>query len=183
MFFPFVATILSKLKFNKMTTFTATIGAMLIGQIGSLYNPTINGLNRIMFQAELNSNMVSRLILFLMLLIILLAFLYLNRNKYVKKEEEILLFETDEKNNRSYIPIIITTLLTTIILFVCMYNWYYMFNTTSVTEAYNSIMSAEIKGYNFMKNIFGISEFIWILDWILNERFIVARFNYFIFYI
>lgn len=158
MFFPFVATILSKLKFNKMTTFTATIGAMLIGQIGSLYNPTINGLNRIMFQAELNSNMVSRLILFLMLLIILLAFLYLNRNKSVKKEEEILLFETDEKSNRSYIPIIITTLVTTIILFVCMYNWYYMFNITSVTEAYNSIMSAEVKGYNFMKNIFGISE-------------------------
>lgn len=158
MFFPFVATILSKLKFNKITIFTATIGAMLIGQIGSLYNPTINGLNRIIFQVELNSNMVSRLILFLMLLIILLASLYLNRNKSVKKEEEVLLFETIEKNNRSYIPIIITTLVTTIILFICMYNWYYMFNISSVTEAYNSIMNADINGYKFMKNIFGISE-------------------------
>ncbi len=158
MFMPFVATILAKLKFNKITIFTSTIGAMLIGSIGSLYNPTINGLNRVMFQSGLNSNIASRLILFLMLLIILLASLYLNRHKEVKKKEEILLLETTEKGGRSYIPIIFTTLVTTIILFICMYNWYYMFNTTSVTQAYNTIVNADIKGYNFMQNIFGMSE-------------------------
>lgn len=158
MFMPFLATILAKLKFNKITIFTSTIGSMLVGSIGSLYNPTINGLNRIMFQSALNSNIASRLILFLMLLIILLASLYLNRNKEVKKEEEILLFDANEKGERSYIPIIITTLVTTIILFICMYNWYYMFNSTTVTQAYNNIMNADINGYKFMQNIFGMSE-------------------------
>lgn len=158
MFIPFLATILAKLKFNRITIFTSTIGAMIIGEIGSIYNPTINGLNRIMFQSQLNSNMPSRLILFLMLLIILLAFLYLNRNKEVKKEEEILLFDANEKNNRSYIPIIITMIVTTVILFICMYNWYYMFNLTNVTQSYNNIMNADVSGYKFMHNIFGISE-------------------------
>ena len=76
----------------------------------------------------------------------------------VKKEEDILLLDEKESSKKSYIPIIVITSLVTVILFICMYNWYYMFNTSGVTEAYNNVVSTEIGGYSFMKNIFGMTE-------------------------
>ena len=161
MFFPFVCTLLYKLKFSKLTTFTSTIGAMMIGQIGSLYNPSINGINRVLFQVGLNDNIVSRIILLLILLIILLASLFLSNKKHIKNEQTSLLFEekkVDKKNSKSYVPIIVVTCISTIILVICMYNWYYMFESATITDAYDKMLNTGIKDYKFMKNIFGISE-------------------------
>ena len=161
LFFPFVCTLLYKLKFSRLTTFTSTIGAMLIGQLGSLYNPSINGINRILFQIGINDNIISRIIYFIILVIILLGSLFLSNKKHVKKEQKSLLFEdkSDIKNIKSsYAPIVVVTSISTIILVICMYNWYYMFDIAGISNAYDKINSFGIKEYNFMKNIFGMSE-------------------------
>ncbi len=157
MFLPFLVTVLIKLKYRRVTAFTATIGAMLLGQIGSLFNPTINGLNRVIFSVNLDSNLLTRIVLFLILLIILLATLILSKNTDIDEKEELLLFE-ERKGTKSYIPIIISTILIALIIGVCMYNWYYMFKVTNVTEAYNTVINTKIAGYNFTKNIFGMME-------------------------
>ena len=162
MYFPAISTILGRLKYNKFTIFLSTIGAMMVGQIGSIINPTINGLNRILFQVKLTDGLLPRVILFVMLLIIFLVFIYLKDDKEVKKEEKYLLFDYDKKitkkNNTSYYPIVISMSLLTIILTICMYNWYYMFNSTAITQSYINITSYGIHGYKFMNNIFGMSE-------------------------
>lgn len=162
MYFPAISAIMGKLKYNKFTIFLSTIGAMMIGQLGSLFNPNINGLNRVLFQSSLTENLVSKIILFLMLTIVLIGTLYLNNDKTVKKEEVALLFDDETKllkeKKKNYYPIIIIVCFITIIMSICMYNWYYMFNNTAVTKAYDNITSYGIHGYNFMKNIFGISE-------------------------
>ena len=46
----------------------------------------------------------------------------------------------------------------TVILFVCMYNWYYIFDSTKITESYNNLKTFGIKNYNIMNNLFGMSE-------------------------
>lgn len=162
MYFPFISAVLSKLKFNKLTVFLSTIGAMLIGQIASTFNPTINGLNRILFQTKLNTNLIPKVILFILLFGILIATICLKKDKIVKKEEEILLLDEEEKVSKkikkNYYPIVIVTSILTLILIICMYNWYYMFNTTKVTTVYNNIMTSGIKDYKIAKNIFGIGE-------------------------
>lgn len=162
MYFPFISAVLSKLKFNKLTIFFSTIGAMLMGQIASTFNPTINGLNRVLFQTKLTANLVPKIILFILLLITLILTIYLKKDNKVKKEDEILLLDEEEKIGKkikkNYYPIIVVSSVLTIILFVCMYNWYYMFNTTKVTNLYNNIMSSGIKDYKFVKNIFGLGE-------------------------
>lgn len=160
--FPFVVALLSKLKFNKIITMFSTIGAMLLGQLSSLYNPNINGVNRVLFQIGINDNILPRIILFLILFVILIGVIILTRDKTVKKEKQILLFEDKstaiKSNNSTYLPIVILGIVTLIILFICMYNWYYMFGTTKITQAYQNVVNYNIKDYKFMKNIFGISE-------------------------
>lgn len=162
MYFPFISTILGKLKYNKFIIFISTIGAMLVGQLGSIINPSINGLNRVLFQVKITDGLLPRILLFFMLLITLVAFIYLKDDKEVKKEEKYLLFDYDKKitkkGNNNYYPIVISFLVLTIIFIICMYNWYYMFNSTTITGAYTNINSYGIHGYKFMKNLFGISE-------------------------
>ena len=159
-FFPFICAVFNKLKFNKITIFTSTIGAMLIGQLGSLYNPTINGVNRVLFNISINDSIIIRSIFSFILLIVLLVFLFINDNKTNLTNEEVLLFDDKKKlkNKKGYYPIIIVTSIISIILIVCMYNWYYMFDNAKITSSYNTIMSTGIKDYHFMKNILGISE-------------------------
>ena len=165
---PFINALMCKLKIEKKTVFSSTIGAMLFGTIVSLYNPTINGLNRILFYVELNNNIIPRLILFIMFLVLYLTFILLTY-KDGAEYEKIMLYE--EKNNKkikgkkseivktkSYVPIIITMSLVMVILTICMYNWYYMFNSIKVTDSYSNLINTNIKDYTFMKNILGTSE-------------------------
>ncbi len=159
MFIPFLTAVMLKQRYTKVTIFTSTIGAMLMGRLASLYNPVINGLNKVIFSVEINDNIGSRLAYFILLLIILIGTLYLNKNKKTKTESEEILFLEDKKSTKkSFMPIIIVHTIVTIILFICMYNWYYIFNVTSIGNAKNSLMDVTIANYPIMKNIFGMSE-------------------------
>ena len=168
--FPAISAILSKLKYNKLTIFMSTIGASFLGILGSILNPTINGLNKVMFGIEINNNLITRIIYLIMLLIVLVAFLLLNKNKESDMLEsipfinDIAIKKNNKKkkneinNNKSYCPILITSFAVLIILFLCMYNWYYTFESSTITKAYDNVISSNIKDYTFMKNIFGMSE-------------------------
>lgn len=169
MFFPALSAILSKLKYNKPTIFMSTIGACILGISASILNPTINGLNRVIFGLSINDNLVTRIIYLIMLLIVLIAFLVLKRNKEVDSYESLpLIVDTELKSaskkrkkvisHKSYYPIVITTIIMTVVLFVCMYNWYYIFNSSTITSAYDRVLASNINNYTFMKNIFGMSE-------------------------
>ena len=85
MYFPFICAVMSKLKFNKLTIFFSTIGAMLIGQLASTFNPTINGLNRVLFGTSLTTNLIPKLILLVLSLVVVIVTLWLKDNKKVKK--------------------------------------------------------------------------------------------------
>lgn len=159
MFVPFLVAILLKLRYTKPVTFISTIGAMLFGRLASLYNPTINGLNKVIFEVNINSNIGSRLVYFILVLIILLATIYLTKKKKTKNEsEEILFLEEKKSTKKSFVPIIVVHTIVTIILFVCMYNWYYTFDITSIGGAKGKLMDVAIANYPIMKNIFGMSE-------------------------
>ena len=155
---PFIVTILMKLKFNKPTIFTATIGSMLIGRISCLFDSNVNGLNRMLYQTKIIELVPSRIIFFLLLLIVVIAVLLLTVEREVSKEEEIPLLEESDNKKTNFIPIIIISTIIFIILSVCMYNWYYMFNIKTLSDGYNNIMGANINKYNYMKNIFGMTE-------------------------
>ena len=158
MFVPFVGALLLKMKYNRETALVATIGAMLLGRIGALYNPSINGLNQVILSTNINSSIIIRLVLFAILAVILGASFLLKKQKEVTKAESIILSDDVKESNRSYIPIIVSGVIVTIMLLVCMYNWYYMFNTDKVTMVYNNLLGVNIKDYYFMKNVFGMTE-------------------------
>ena len=70
LFFPFVCAVFGKLKFNKLTIFTSTIGAILFGQIAAIFNPNINGLGKVLFSKGVFSFIIPKIILALILLFI-----------------------------------------------------------------------------------------------------------------
>lgn len=156
MFLPFVVAILSKLKYDKKTIALTTIGAMLLGRLSSVFNPSINGLNSIIFNSRLNDLFVPRLILLVLTLVIFIITLALS-NKKVEEEEEYILLEKTVKTDKSFIPLIVIHLVFTILLFVGMYNFYYMFNIKNVTEVTNTLNDLG-SSYHFMKNVLGMSE-------------------------
>lgn len=159
MFIPFLIAVLFKLRYTKSVAFTSTIGAMLIGRLGSLYNPTINGLNKVIFNVNINNNIGSRIAYFILLLIILVGTLYLNNSKKTKKEvNEIPLLEEKKSTKKSFMPIIVVHTIVTVILLVCMYNWYYVFDITNIGNAKKSLTDITIANYPVMKNILGMSE-------------------------
>ncbi len=155
LFLPFVAALLMKLKYNRVTTFTATIGAMLMGQLGSLFSPAISVDGEIYLSLGLN-NILPRLVLFVLLLVVLLATLLLKKDNK-SDNEEIPLLEDDEEE-KSYVPIVISSIVVTLILIVGMFNYKYMFNYDGLTDAYDKVMNTTIAGYPFMKTIMGMIE-------------------------
>lgn len=155
-FIPFFATILLKLNYSRLSTFVATFLAVLFGNIVSITGTDIVGINNIMYDLTVGTDIVFKGLLFLLFVVVFILY-----TQY-KKEPELELEEIEEKiiekKEKSYVPIIFLSIFFLIILIVGSYNWYYVFSYSSFYEAYESLMETTIGGYPIAKNIFGMIE-------------------------
>lgn len=69
-FMPFIITILSKLKFDKIGSFVSTFGAMLIGILGSTISPKVAGMNVQYFGLEYTNSLLDKILIFAIAFII-----------------------------------------------------------------------------------------------------------------
>lgn len=155
---PLLVAVIMSLGYNKMTAFVSTIGAILVGNIGSLYGIN-NGLINNLLSLDTHNNIIAKIVLLVVLVFLLVMFVLKKANvKEIKKEEkveEIPLLDNTKKNKKSFLPLSIILGLLLVLLLVSMYSWNYNLGITYFDEIYDSLMNVTIKDYPIFKNLIG----------------------------
>ena len=87
-FIPFILSIMSKMKLDKITGFVTTFGSILIGFIGSIYSTKIAGINNGIFSLEYNDFIWFKLCLFGISYILFNTFTVLHLKKKLKSKKD-----------------------------------------------------------------------------------------------
>lgn len=153
---PLFATVLRKLKYSKISTFVATFGAVLLGNIVSISGSSITGVNNIMYDITIGNSLVLRGLLLLLFIVVFIMYTQFKKEPEIEEKEEVEVIEVEEK---SYAPLAIIGIIFFLILILCSYSWYYVFKNSSVFDAYESLMETTIVGgYPIAKSLFGMLE-------------------------
>ena len=153
---PLFIMMLMKLGYNKLTSFAATVGSMLVGQIGTTLGFGTWGYLKIVFgQLGETFGMTEMILLRIILLVIVVTMFILLVLKNAKKEKDIIPLLSDNKDKKNLLPIIILSVIFLVLLFVGGYNWYYTFNIDFFENLYETITTVEIAGYPIFANILG----------------------------
>lgn len=154
---PFFITVLLKLKFSRVTALASTVLPILVGRACSITAWDVTGINNVVYGIKWNDNLILRIIILIIFLISLIAYVILSKSPADDVKDDPM-YEGIIKKEKSYIPILVLTGVFFIIIGICMYNWYYVFNSTLVTDAYDTILSNSINGYPFVSNLLGTIE-------------------------
>lgn len=156
---PFFATILLKLGYDKITSFTSTVGAILLGNVGCTFGFEIWGYLKTYLNIEMTTLIFARIVVLIMISILMILFLIKNTKEVKKsKDEEVLLPLYEEvKSKKSSVPFIVISVLTFILLMVGGYNWYYAFDIEFFTELYNSVSAIQIGGKTIISDILALN--------------------------
>ena len=182
-FVPLFVAILMTLGYDKITSLAATVGAIIVGVIGSTYGTAV--VFKSFFEMNANNGIIYKAIFFVIVTALYTFFIVSkskNKSSAVKandekqkrgkkKTAEIILEKIDEKvkkvdiplyedskeddNRKSTIPLAIILVIFALLVFVGMFNWYYTFGIEWFDNIYNSIMTFEIGGVAIFEKIFG----------------------------
>ena len=168
---PFVASVILLLGYDKVTALASTVGAILIGLMGSTYGnaPVFKSF----FTLDANNNIIYKFILLAVLVALLIIFILAKtkkeqvevkpaKTKKTKKEEvitekviEIPFYEKGEKAKKSCIPLIIIFIALIVIALVGMFNWYYAFGIEFFNKISTSISEFKIGGIAIFSKLLG----------------------------
>lgn len=152
---PFFVDILLRLKHSRISTFAATFFPCLLGTVVSVTGSNVTGINNIMYSLDIKSNLLLKAIFFLLFLISFLLYLLYKKEPQMEKQE---IEEIAVDKRRSYGPIVMVFVFFFVLLLIGSFNWYYIFGTTSVTDAYETLMDVSISGYPVAMNLLGMME-------------------------
>ena len=173
---PFIITILSKLKFDKISTFITTFGALLVGVIGSTISTKVAGMNVQYFGLKYTDKLLEKIILFVIAYAIYSLFnvLYLKRiipsNKKGKKSKietkdetkEIDIFNNNIKGSdkTNYIPLMIIGIVGILVSILAYIPWNTVFGVNWFSTALNKVVEFDFYGAKIFKYILGnVQEF------------------------
>lgn len=175
---PFFVAVILLLGYNRMTALLSTVGAILVGNMGSVFGYNAGGYNYIyeFFKVKTTDNIIAKIVLFVLLLVCLLIFVIKTskiekvgpkkgRKTTKKKEaeeevkEEIVvpLYKKVEESKKSTKPLYIVMIITLIIALVGMYCWTGLTNkeTSVFIDAYQKIADIKFNGQNVLANLIG----------------------------
>ncbi|MDD3895808.1 MAG: hypothetical protein PHP49_02130 [Bacilli bacterium] len=151
-FIPFILSIMSKMKLDKITGFVTTFGSILIGFIGSIYSTKIAGINNGIFSLEYNDFIWFKLCLFGISYILFNTFTVLHLKKKLKsKKDEALneLFDGEnvtKKSKGKTWPMAVIFGLFVLISILAYMPWVEAFNVTIFNDITKSIKEYELLG-------------------------------------
>lgn len=158
---PFFVTILMKLGYKKMTTFAATVGSLLVGQIGTTFGFNIWGYLKFYLGFDMTTMLLARIVLFLMLTVLFILLILKGTKESVKtkgkkevQEENIPLYE-ENVSKKSITPFIVIVCIMFVVLFLGMYDWYHAFQIETFANLHESITSYTIGDYPIFSNLLG----------------------------
>lgn len=154
-FVPFAATLLLLVGYNKITAMLSTIGAILVGNMASIYGFNVAGYVSYLTN-DINDSIWLRILTFVLALG-LLIFALIKNSKLEKKVslEEIPLYDKNIDKKSNIVPLVVMSCISTIILFVGMFNWNGVFGIELFDNIHDAITSFEIGGYDLFNKLIG----------------------------
>ena len=165
---PFLISVIIKLGYDQKTAFATTIGAILVGMIGTTYGIYLSATNFIndnntvtylfgpegFFKLGVNSYILVRFII-LAIFTFLFTMLVIKKAKF-EKTKEIPFYDNKITSKKKTYPLVILSILTVVLIFVGMYAWDHALGLQIFNNIYNSIMNLTIgNDYSIIKNILG----------------------------
>lgn len=168
-FFPLLIGIILAMGYDKVTACLATIGATLIGTIGSTIGYNITGVIHEQLEiSKLSTGIWYRVIILVLSLSVLIVYLAKAKHTTIKKtenkienaKEEDFFIGEKSSNKYSVLPIIIIFAVLFVLLILSCTNWTGTFNVSLFTTINDKIMAVTIKDFEVFKTILGtVSEF------------------------
>lgn len=166
---PFVISILSKLKIDKLTGLAATYGGVLVGIMGASYSPLIVGNFVEILGVSYGFDLISTLIIFTIAYLLFTYFIFSRMNKVsgsknvdILDDPFALVLEDGKKekkrkkdNNVSTTGLIIVLSITFLVLILAFIGWDEAFGIYAFTDAYNWLTRAELFGQPVYSYILG----------------------------
>ena len=182
---PFFVAVILLLGFDKITALASTVGAILVGLIGSTYGFNVSGYINNFLELDVNQDIAAKVVLFLVVVALLVLYVLgratlstskvnkvekkdkkkeeKGKGKESKKEESVIAvsdkdipyYSKSGDTEKSSWPMAVIVGITVLLLLVGMYNWYYGFEVTFFQDIYDSLMEAEVGGYPIFANILG----------------------------
>lgn len=174
---PFFAAVILLLGYDRVTALASTVGAILVGLMGSTYG---NGLVFVSFFGLNANNAIIYKFVFLAVLVFLLVMFVVmkskktetiekvenektTKSKKTKKEEvveekkkiEIPFYDEKSKNKKSCVPLIVIFSVLFVLSIVGMFNWYYTFNIDIFNKLSNLISEFKVGGVAILSSILG----------------------------
>ena len=138
---PFFTAILLKLGYDKVTSFSATFGSILIGEMGSLFGVDVWGMFKYYFSLQIGDLILVRIVFLIM--ISTLFILLVRKNGKNVKEEEIPLY-VENKTKKDSLPLIIISIVSFILLLIGTYDWQNIFGITLFNSFHESIANMSL---------------------------------------
>ena len=157
---PFVSAIILLLGYDKVTALASTVGAILVGIMGSTYGNAL--VFKSFFGLNANKGIVYKFGLLAVLVFLLIMFV-IGKNKSLTKKEEIKETKKSKKTKKEEVivepvieaPLIIIFIVLMVVSFVGMYNWYYSFGIDLFNKISTSISKFKIGGIAIFSKLLG----------------------------
>lgn len=160
LFIPFIITICNKLRIDKVSSFAATFGALLVGTIGSTYSAKVVGFINSTLGTTVNTYMWAKIALFISAFILLNVFTVLRMRKTLKEKKhqeydkfEIESIKSSKKSPKTwpYIAGIVLVTITVILAYLPWSTW----NVTLFTDITDKINGLSLAGEKVVNYVFG----------------------------
>lgn len=154
---PFLATILLKQGFDKITVMAATLGSILIGNIGALYSTNITTPVKYYFQFGVNSQIVAKLLMLVIAGGLYTFYVYKRsiKKKVAKKDLDIPLFEDKTSKTKSALPLVLVLVIGFIFMVVAMYDWLYTWDINFFKDLHETLPTLTVFNFPIVSNLIG----------------------------
>ena len=151
---PFFATVLLLLGYNKITAMISTVGAILVGNVVSIYGYNIAGINKYL-TGDIHYSIIYRLILlFVITGLLVFTVLKTSKSKEKVKKEEIPFYEK-VSSKKTGVGILVVSGIVLLITIVGMLNIEGFVNITFFSDIYTNLTNIKIGDYPIVKNLIG----------------------------
>ena len=147
---PFLAAVILRLGYNKLTALTVTIGSVLVGNLGSIFGTQVVGYISNAFSLTVSTNIIWRIVMLIFATALFVCFVMktaklenvkatkkttkstkstkttkaeTKKEEVVEEKEEILFLNSDVKAKKSSTPMIIIASLLIVFTIISMFNW------------------------------------------------------------
>ena len=162
---PFVISILSKLKVDKVSGVTATFGAVLVGILGATYSVKISGQlanTSTGLGVSYGNELLATIILFVIAYALLMFFTFVRMNKVQGTKENALIdpfigeeVKAANKKNVKVLPLVVCIIILFVSLILAYIGWEGAFGVTAFKDALAWIQDAELFNSKVYSHILG----------------------------